>query len=283
VGGAAAPVRTNRSTTRRTSLSGAFGDRAAHGISRVLCHHLAVHVSAGEWVVLATTVIAAATVQGTVGFGANLLAVPVVALIVPAALPGAMVIPGVPMAVVMAVAERDHVDRRGSGYLVLGRLPGTLVGVAVVAAVSSAVLAIVIGTVVILGVAASVAAAHLHPGVTPRTATAAGVITGVTGTAAAIDGPPLALLYQHDPPPVFRATLATQFALGAAITLTALVATGQLDAWQAWLGVSLMPGFIAGLGLSLVIRPRLAHVNLRPAVLTIAALTGLAAIGRAIA
>jgi uncharacterized membrane protein YfcA len=242
-----------------------------------------VHVSVGEWVVLATAVVAAATVQGTVGFGANLLAVPVVALVVPAALPGAMVIPGVPMAVAMAIAERDHVDRRGSGFLLLGRLPGTLIGVAVVAAVSSDALAVVIGLVVILGVAASVAAAHLHPGVTPRTATATGVVTGVTGTAAAIDGPPLALLYQHDPPPVFRATLATQFALGAVITLIALVATGHLHAWQAALGVSLMPSFFAGLGLSLLIRPRLAHRNPRPAVLAIAALTGLAAIARAVA
>ncbi len=240
-------------------------------------------MSPAEWIVLATAVVAAATVQGVVGFGANLLAVPVVALIVPAALPGAMVIPGVPMAVAMAWGERDHVDRRGSGFLVLGRLPGTLVGVAVVAAVSSDVLAVVIGAVVLLGVALSIGAAHLHPGVTARTATATGVVTGVTGTAAAIDGPPLALLYQHDSPPVFRATLATQFAIGAAITLTALLLAGHLHAWQALLGLSLMPSFFAGLALSLAIRPRLARYNLRPLVLTIAALTGVAAIARAVA
>jgi uncharacterized membrane protein YfcA len=242
-----------------------------------------VHVSVAEWLVLAATVVAAATVQGVVGFGANLLAVPVVALVVPAALPGAMVIPGVPMAVAMAVAERDHVDWRGSRFLVLGRLPGTLVGVAVVAAVSSNVLAVVIGVVVILAVGLSVVAAHLHPGVTPRTATATGVVTGVTGTAAAIDGPPLALLYQNDPPPVFRATLATQFTFGAAITLTALVLARHLHPWQALLGLSLMPSYFVGLAASLVIRPRLAHHNLRPVVLTIAALTGVAAIARAIA
>src|SRR5262249_39080497 len=116
-----------------------------------------------------------------------------------------------------------------------------------------------------------------------RSAAAAGVVTGVTGTAAAIDGPPLALLYQNDPPPVFRATLATQFALGAVITLTALLLAGHLHAWQALLGLSLMPSFFAGLGLSLVIRPRVARHNLRPVVLTIAALTGIAAIVRAVA
>ena len=140
----------------------------------------------------------------------------------------------------------------------------------------------VIGVFVILGVALSVLATHLHPGVTPTTATVTGVATGFTGTAAAIDGPPLALLYQHDPPPVFRSTLATQFAIGTAFTLTGLLLGGQLEAWQLLLGLSLMPSFLLGFGLSLVIRPRVENRNLRPAVLTIAALTGLAAILRAI-
>jgi uncharacterized membrane protein YfcA len=242
-----------------------------------------MHVTLAAWTVIATTVVLASTVQGVVGFGSNLLAVPVVALIVPAALPGAMVIPGVPMALAMAVAERDHIDWRGSRFIVLGRLPGTALGVAVVAAVSSQVLAAVIGTVVILGVAVSVLAAHLHPGVTATTATVTGVATGITGTAAAIDGPPLALLYQLDPPPVFRATLATQFAIGAVFTLTGLCLAGQFHAWQLLLGLSLVPCYLAGLALSLAVRPRLHTRNLRPAVLAIAALTGAAAIVRALA
>jgi hypothetical protein len=153
-----------------------------------------VHVTLAQWLVIALTVTASATVQGVVGFGSNLLAVPVVALIVPAALPGAMVIPGVPMAIAMAVHERDRIDWRGSGFILLGRLPGTVIGVAVVAAVSTDALAIVIGIVVIAAVALSVFASHLHPGVTPASASTIGVVTGVTGTAAAIDGPPLALL-----------------------------------------------------------------------------------------
>jgi hypothetical protein len=239
-----------------------------------------VHVSGGEWLVIALTVVAASTVQGVVGFGSNLLAVPVVALIVPAALPGAMVIPGVPMAVAMAVHERDHIDWRGSRFLFLGRIPGTVVGVAVVALVSAETLVVLIGVVVIIAVALSVFAAHLHPGITPATATATGVATGVTGTAAAIDGPPLALLYQHDPAPVFRSTLAAQFAVGTLFTLTGLMLGGQLHGWQLLLGISLMPSYFVGLGLSLLVRPRVSPRAVRPAVLAIAALTGIAAIVR---
>jgi uncharacterized membrane protein YfcA len=240
-----------------------------------------VHVSLAEWSVIATTIVAAATVQGVVGFGSNLLAVPVVALIVPAALPGAMIIPGVPMALAMAVTERDHVDWRGGRFIFLGRVPGTALGVAVVAIVSSQVLAIVIGSVVIAAVTVSIFASHLHPGVTPATATATGVATGFTGTAAAIDGPPLALLYQHDAAPVFRSTLATQFTIGTLFTLIGLLVGRQLHGWQLLLGVSLMPSYLVGFGLSLVIRPRIGGRNLRPVVLTIAALTGVAAILRA--
>lgn len=241
-----------------------------------------MHVSGVEWLVIAAAVVAASTVQGVVGFGSNLLAVPVVALIVPAALPGAMVVPGIPMAVAMAVTERRHIDWRGSRYLLLGRVPGTALGVAVVAAVSTDTLAVVVGAVVLLAVVLSVSASHLHPGITPASATVTGVATGVTGTAAAIDGPPLALLYQNDPAPVFRSTLATQFAIGTVFTITGLLLGGELHAWQLLLGISLMPSFFVGLGLSLVIRPRLAGRNLRPAVLVIAALTGAAAIIRAV-
>jgi uncharacterized membrane protein YfcA len=242
-----------------------------------------VHVSGAEWLVIAAAVVVASTVQGVVGFGSNLLAVPVVALLVPAALPGAMVVPGIPMAVAMAVTEREHIDWRGSRYLLLGRVPGTALGVAVVAAVSTNALAVIVGAVVLVAVALSLTASHLHPGITPTSATVVGVTTGITGTAAAIDGPPLALLYQHDPAPVFRSTLATQFAIGTVFTITGLVLGGALHGWQLLLGLSLMPSYFAGLALSLVIRPRLAGRNLRPAVLTIAALTGVAAIMRAIA
>ena len=241
-----------------------------------------MHVTALEWFVIASTVVMASTVQGVVGFGSNLLAVPVVALIVPATLAGAMVIPGTPMAISMAISERDHIDWRGSRFLFLGRVPGTALGVGIVAAVSTQTLAIVIGAIVIGAVILSVAASHLHPGITAASASATGVASGFTGTAAAIDGPPLALLYQHDPPPVFRSTLATQFAVGTAFTIVGLLIGGQLHGWQLLLGASLMPCYFVGLALSFVMRPRVAHRNLRPAILTIAALTGAAAILRAV-
>jgi uncharacterized membrane protein YfcA len=234
-----------------------------------------------DWLVIATVVALAATVQGVVGFGGNLLAVPVVALVVPAALPGAMVLPSLPMVVAMATTEREHVDWRGNWFLLLGRIPGTALGVAVVAFVSSEVLAVVIGSVVIVAVLVSLFAARLHPGVNATTATGTGVAVGIMGTAAAIEGPPLALLYQHDPPAVLRSTLATQFAIGTFVTLVGLAVGAQLHWWQVLLGLSLMPSYGLGLLASLPLRPHVHGRNLRPVVLTVAALAGILAIARA--
>jgi hypothetical protein len=42
----------------------------------------------------------------------------------------------------------------------------------------------------------------------------AGIVTGLTETSTGIGGPPLALLYQHQPPPVLRSTIAFCFLIG---------------------------------------------------------------------
>ena len=55
----------------------------------------AVHVGVGEFVVAALVVLFGALVQGTIGFGLNLLAAPFIALVLPEALPVTVVLVGV--------------------------------------------------------------------------------------------------------------------------------------------------------------------------------------------
>ncbi|HET8618735.1 MAG TPA: sulfite exporter TauE/SafE family protein, partial [Acidimicrobiales bacterium] len=171
-----------------------------------------IHLSLAAYLVALTVVTCGATVQGTLGFGANLLAVPVVALLEPAAVPATTAIIVFPLAAGMTVAERHHVDWRGVGWLLLGRLPGTVIGVAVVALVAPATLSVLTGLAVLVAVAVSVARATVP--VTRPTTVAAGVASGAMGTATSIGGPPLALLYQHHEGPVLRSTLAVTFGVG---------------------------------------------------------------------
>ena len=48
--------------------------------------------------------------QGTVGFGLNLIAAPIVGLVVPGLLPAAMVAVGTPLSIAIALREREHID-----------------------------------------------------------------------------------------------------------------------------------------------------------------------------
>ena len=90
-----------------------------------------MHVSATEFAVLALVAAAGGAVQGSIGFGQNLVLVPVVALVVPEAVPGALVTLGIPLTLIMAVREWHGIDRSGLGWIVLGRVPGTVVGVVI--------------------------------------------------------------------------------------------------------------------------------------------------------
>ena len=89
-----------------------------------------MHVGVGEFVVAALVVLFGALVQGTIGFGLNLLAAPFIALVIPEALPVTVVLVAWPMGGVAALREHHALDRRALPWLLAGAVPGTLVGLA---------------------------------------------------------------------------------------------------------------------------------------------------------
>lgn len=236
----------------------------------------------GGWELAAALaiVVLGGMVQGAIGFGLNLMIVPVLALVAPGSVPGSMVVLSMPMTLTMLLREHHAIDWPGVRFIALGRIPGTLAGVAVVAAVPDAELAIVVGAVILFGVVLSA----VHPGipVTRRTGTVAGVIAGVTGTAAGVDGPVLALLYQHQEPHTLRASLATCFLIGATVSGIALAVVGELSVEQLEFTALLLPAMLIGLALSGRLGRRLRPETLRPLVLTFATVAGLVATIRGI-
>jgi uncharacterized membrane protein YfcA len=205
-----------------------------------------VHVPATEFILLALVAATGGAVQGSIGFGQNLVLVPIVALIVPEAVPGALV--------------------------------ALVVGVLIVALVSGDLLSTLAGSAVLAGVLLSVLAGHVP--VNRETATSAGAAAGVVGTTAAIDGPPLALLYQRHPGPTIRATLACAFLIGAVMSFIALVSAGQVHGWQLLLALALAPALLIGLACSTLVTRVVGERSLRPAVLTLVTIAGVAAILR---
>lgn len=239
-----------------------------------------MHVGWGEFAVIAAAVVLGASAQGVVGFGASLIAVPVVAVVAPDALPTTMVVVTAPMTVSMLLHERGHLDRKGFAFIALGRIPGTVVGVLIVTIATEQFLSGLAGVITLVGVGATLLANH-HD-VTRPLAFAAGTISGFTGTAAAIDGPPLALLYQHERPETMRSTLAASFALASAMSLTGLLIGGVVRGWQLGLALALLPSLAVGLGVAALVRRRISAHSLRPAVLAFVTVAGVVALLHAV-
>jgi uncharacterized protein len=241
----------------------------------------ALHVSPLGYVIVLVVVTVGAAIQGSVGFGANLVAAPVLAVVEPAAMPATLTLLVLPLAVAMTRREVHGVDWPAVGWLMAGRLPGTVAGSLVVAAVAAETLSVLAGVAVLAAVATSVLTASVP--VNRGTTVATGVASGAMGTATSIGGPPLALLYQHHEGPVLRATLAATFSLGTVLSFAALVAAGAVAPWHVALALALLPGTLCGVAASSRLARRVDGAWLRPAVLGFATLAAVLAVGRGLA
>lgn len=239
---------------------------------------LASHLSLGEFALILLAATVGATVQSSIGFGASLVAVPVVALFAPEALPATAVVWSMPLVAAMMLRERDAIDGHGLRWMTLGRLPGAALGAWVVTAVAVDTLSVLTGAAVLVAVGVSVAGAALA--ITPATSTGAGFAAGLMGTSTGIDGPPMALLYQHSEGPVMRSTLGAAFVVGQVISMAGLAVTEAVAGWQVLLAAALFPSHVAGLAASRLLIGRIDAAWLRPAVLVFAAVTASTAVAR---
>jgi uncharacterized protein len=195
--------------------------------------------------VSALAVAAGGLVQSGAGLGLGIIAAPVVTLLDPALMPGAMLVAGALLPTLILAREARHTDWPGVSWALAGRLAGTAAGIWVVTVMPSRALGIVIGGVVLAVIAAAVLGNAL-----PRnrwTLLAAGVVSGTTGTSTSIGGPPVALLYQHEHGPQVRATLSVFLCAGNSLAVAALAATGHLPIRDLGMGVIFLACAAGGL------------------------------------
>jgi uncharacterized membrane protein YfcA len=238
-------------------------------------------VSAAHLAIGIVVVAVGASVQATIGFGASLLAVPLLLLIDPRFVPGPAIVASMALNVMMVVGHRAHADRAGVAWMGLGLLPGAAVAGVALAAIAEDDLAILSGFAILVAVAISVAGRA--PAKRPATLVAAGVVSGFMGSTAAVSGPPLALLYQHEDGPTIRGTLPPIFLAGSAVALGTLAAAGKLPSASWWIGAALAPGGFIGYLVAGRVAPKVEGPWLRIAVLVVSGLSAAAAIARAVA
>jgi len=225
---------------------------------------------------LLTTMIVAvgSALQAATGMGMALFAVPLLALLDPALVPGPSLCAVMTLSAAVAWRERGAIDRWVLGVALLGFAAGSALGAIVLTLLVGLNLSRLFALLILTAVFLSVAGLHIRTG---RLALLiGGTAAGLLGTMSGVQGPPIALVLQHQPPDRLRATLCAFFAVGSMVSIVALAAAGILGIGQAWLGLALLPGVPVGLAIAPIIARRIDRRRARLCVLAISALSALA-------
>jgi uncharacterized protein len=232
--------------------------------------------SLNAWLVSTAIVTTGAALQGSAGFGFALLSAPILGLVEPRLVPGPLIVAVTLLLALTAWRERSAVDLKGLGWVLGGRVPGTALGALALTRLGERALATALGFLVLVAVAISIRSVRLVR--TPGLLVLAGVVSGLMGTTAALGGPAIAVLYQHERGDLVRSTLATYFLVGAAMSMAALALIGRLGGREVVMGLGLMPGILVGFGASRWTSRWLDRGRTRTAVLLVAAIAGLSSV-----
>jgi uncharacterized membrane protein YfcA len=238
-------------------------------------------VTVAAFAVAVGVIIFGSIVQGTIGFGLGLLSAPFIAIVIPEAIPVTLVLVAWPIGGVTALREHHALDRKSLPWMLSASIPGTLIGLWIIHLASANNLAVIVGVTTLIGVLTTIVSPPIP--INPTTATAAGFIGNITGTAASVGGPPVALLFQHHRGPTVRSTLGAYFAISATLSVVGYAATGEITRDRFLLALGLLPAMLFGAWLSKHFHGLVDKGWLRPSVLTLSAMAGVVAIVRGLA
>ncbi len=108
----------------------------------------------------------------------------------------------------------------------------------------------------------------------------AGAASGVMGTATAIGGPPMALVWQRNSGARLRGTMSGFFLVGSAMSLCALAATGAIDSRTMWGFAVFIPAAVLGYLISRPMNKLLDPKRLRWLAIGVSTLGAVVLIGR---
>ena len=171
----------------------------------------------------------ATLIRSTFGFGEALIAVPLLAFVLPVevAAPVAVLV-SITVAAVIVARDWRHVQLRSAIWLVVSTVFGLPIGLLLLRSVPETIVKIVLGVLVAAFSAWSLARVHAHELKNDRHAWIFGWLAGVLGGAYGMNGPPLAVYgtLRRWPPAQFRATLQSYFLPASMLGLVGYWAAG---------------------------------------------------------
>jgi uncharacterized protein len=184
-------------------------------------------VSIWGFALLCVVVAVGALLQVAIGFGLGMIAAPVLAFVEPSLVPIVNLVLACVVTSVVLVQDGAHLDLRGTGWALAGRIPGTIAGAALVAFMSTKTLSLLVVAMVVFGVVATVRGFRPRP--TRTTVALAGAVSGMMGTSTSIGGPPMAIVWAKFAGPRLRSTMGAFFLVGSALSLGTLAVSGEVD------------------------------------------------------
>jgi uncharacterized protein len=240
------------------------------------------NVTTAELLIGSTVLLVGAGVQSIVGFGMNLIAVPVLLVAgYSEFVPGPLIVVLFFQALTMGWGEREDVQWPLLSWFLPVRFIGTFVGVEVARRVDQSTATVVICVLVLLAVGLSMGGVRVPSRPTAWMAT--GAASGFSNALSSIGGPPLALAMADYPPAAQRATQGLSAVVGSLMSVALLARVDKLHADDIVLGLTLIPAALLGSWVVRPLRPRLpTSAAMRPWVWTVAIVGSVAALARAL-
>ena len=208
-----------------------------------------------------------AFVQGAIGLGVAIVAVPLLLLLNQAFVPVPIMLISIILMSSLLYTNRQSIRLKNISFAVLGYLPGAIAAGFLITRMPQQSLSITFAIIIIIAVLLSLSGKSIP--VTNFNTFAVSSVAGVMGTITSIAGPPLALLYQNQSGPVVRANLAAIFFAAACITNTVNLVTGRIHTADLFIALAMLPGLIAGLTASKYFARILDRGFFKPAILTL--------------
>jgi len=229
-------------------------------------------LTAAEWVALVVAVFVGSALQGSLGFGLNLVVAPVAGLVDPDLVPAPLLVLGVVHVAALAYREREGFTLAPVGWTMIGRVPGIVFAMWLLTSVSSEAIEVLFGAILLGVTALSLVRRGLQA--TRSNLVAAGAAAGITGTTVAVGGPPVALVLAGQPNA--RAEIASVVIVGTTASLAGLIGFGEIAWADVRIAATLLAPLLLGFLCSRVLVGRLDRDRTRLAVHAVAGVAAIA-------